>query len=193
MAKSIKLKNDLYIDGSNIRIPNVNIGRTLNGMLVNWGTTAASFTNQLNELKQFCINNCQVGMTIINCSFNGAHYIALLEKASDSYMSFVLFNYSQFTHYKYYNGTWAEITLNDVYVNRGYLGYNPNINNLRAASGIYGLYSCSQAPNGAIGTLEVIVYSGDWVVQRFTDIENHKMWERYFTYGTTWSSWIQRW
>ena len=90
-------------------------------------------------------------------------------------------------------GRYLLSTVLESKVNQSYLGNNPDINSLKDTSGIYGIYNCSQAPNTGIGTLEVIVYTHDWLIQRFTDIQNQHMWERYFTYGTTWSSWVQRW
>ena len=75
-----------------------------------------------------------------------------------------------------------------------YLGNNPDINSLKGQSGIYGLYNCSQAPNGAIAVLEVLVYTPDWLIQRFTTIgATPNMWERAYHSGTTWGEWIQRW
>ena len=74
-----------------------------------------------------------------------------------------------------------------------YLGNNPDINSMKSQSGVYGLYNCSQAPNTAIGVLEVLVYTGDWVVQRFTDVHAGSMWQRRFYSGTTWSDWQQKW
>lgn len=75
-----------------------------------------------------------------------------------------------------------------------YLGQNPDINGKRFTAGIYGLYGCTQAPNTGIAVLEVIFYTPDWVIQRFTTIETTpRMWERSFTSGTTWNNWVQRW
>ena len=79
------------------------------------------------------------------------------------------------------------------YVATRYLGENPDIDKLKYANGVYGIYGCTKAPSTGIGVLEVLVYSGDWVLQRFTDIGNGSMWQRTFTSGTTWSDWIQRW
>lgn len=79
------------------------------------------------------------------------------------------------------------------YVHTKYLGQNPDINLLHYESGIYGLYDCSQAPTLGIGVLEVLVYTGDWCVQRFTVVETGYMWQRVFTYGTTWGGWVQKW
>lgn len=86
------------------------------------------------------------------------------------------------------------VALNDEKVEQLYLGNNPDINSLRETSGIYGLYNCSQAPSLDIGTLEVIRYTDDWVLQRFTGINNNiwNTWERIYYMGTTWSNWVQK-
>lgn len=74
-----------------------------------------------------------------------------------------------------------------------YLGNNPNINELKK-SGVYYIYNCTQAPNLDIAVLEVLAYSQDWVLQRFTQISTSShLFERTFHSGTTWSSWVQRW
>ena len=73
-------------------------------------------------------------------------------------------------------------------------GRDPDINSRGIKSGAYGIYSSSKAPNTSIGILEVMAYSPDWILQRFTSIsaEPH-MWERCYYSGTTWGAWIQRW
>ena len=73
-----------------------------------------------------------------------------------------------------------------------YLGENPDINTLKT-SGKYGLYMCSQTPKTSIGVLEVLAYTGDWVVQRFTEVVTGSMWQREFIQGTTWTEWSQKW
>ena len=78
-------------------------------------------------------------------------------------------------------------------VEQVYLGQNPDIDSMRYRSGVYGIYNCSQAPDTAIGALEVLVYSNDWVVQRFTKIPTGEMWQRQFESGTTWTPWTKKW
>ena len=81
-------------------------------------------------------------------------------------------------------------------VETAYLGSNPDIDLYHARSGIYGIYNCAKAPNTGIGVLEVLYYSYDWTIQRFTNIGETNvmhMWERCFHSGTTWTAWIQRW
>lgn len=56
-----------------------------------------------------------------------------------------------------------------------------------------GIYASTNAPNGQIGVLEVLQYSSDWVLQRFTSAETGEMWTRRFHNGTTWSGWTKRW
>lgn len=82
----------------------------------------------------------------------------------------------------------------DKKVEMEYLGQNPDINSKRFTAGIYGLYGCTQAPDTEIAVLEVIFYTPDWVIQRFTTVEaTPRMWERSFTSGTTWNNWVRRW
>ena len=69
-----------------------------------------------------------------------------------------------------------------------------DLNNYWNRSGIYGIYQGVNAPTRNIAVLEVYVYNAlGWALQRFTDIQTGAMYERRFTVGTTWSSWVQRW
>ena len=77
-----------------------------------------------------------------------------------------------------------------------YLGENPDIDLYHNGPGVYGIYNCSKAPVQNIGVLEVLYYSYDWTVQRFTMIDyggTMHMWERCFYSGMTWGPWTQRW
>lgn len=48
----------------------------------------------------------------------------------------------------------------------------------------------ANTPESVIGCLEVIVYSADWILQRFTKISSTPVvWERSFYGGTTWGEW----
>lgn len=82
------------------------------------------------------------------------------------------------------------------YVKTGYLGENPDIDLYHAEPGMYGLYNCSKAPVNGIGVLEVVFYTWDWTIQRFSVMDyggGVHMWERCFYGGTAWSPWTQRW
>jgi hypothetical protein len=82
------------------------------------------------------------------------------------------------------------------YVETAYLGSNPDIDSYHAKPGIYGIYNCSKTPINSIGVLEVLYYSWDWTIQRFSSIDyggSTHMWERSFYSGTTWTAWTQRW
>lgn len=77
-----------------------------------------------------------------------------------------------------------------------YLGENPDIDLYHNGPGVYGIYNCSKAPVTNIGVLEVLYYSYDWTIQRFTMIDYGgamHMWERCFYSGITWGPWTQRW
>ena len=79
-----------------------------------------------------------------------------------------------------------------------YLGTDPDINSLHHVhdAGVYGVYHCSQAPDINIGVLEIIPYSSDWCMQRFTVIYTLDMaheWVRFWYGGNTWTEWDQKW
>ena len=79
-----------------------------------------------------------------------------------------------------------------------YLGADPDINLLHSEkdAGVYGIYECSQAPTQDIGVLEILPYSGDWCMQRFTiihDITVAHQYVRFWHSGNTWSEWDQKW
>lgn len=55
--------------------------------------------------------------------------------------------------------------------------------------GVYGGYRWINAPVVTIAVLEVLPYSRDWILQRFTNISNNETWTRTFVNGDTWTSW----
>ena len=72
-----------------------------------------------------------------------------------------------------------------------YLGSGVDLNTIKTA-GMYGVYQAVNAPSTGISTLEVIVYSADWILQRFTVISNPLVvYVRTFYNGTTWSGWTK--
>ena len=51
-------------------------------------------------------------------------------------------------------------------------------------------YKWDNAPSSGISILEVLSYSGDWVLQRFTHINpTPQTWVRTYHEGTTWGEW----
>lgn len=64
-----------------------------------------------------------------------------------------------------------------------------DLNNLKEAGTYFGYTGMTNAAANAISVIEVIPYSGDWVLQRQTLIEDGKMFYRCFRLGTTWSQW----
>ena len=79
-----------------------------------------------------------------------------------------------------------------------YLGSDPDINSLHTLkdAGCFGIYNCSQAPTTAIGILEILPYSDDWCMQRFTQINALSVaheWVRFWYNGNTWTEWDQKW
>ena len=74
----------------------------------------------------------------------------------------------------------------------GFLGQNPDINSLHnwRDAGVYGIYQCSQAPSPAIGILEILPYTTDWCVQRYTSIDaTSATYQRCWYGGNKWSEW----
>lgn len=78
-----------------------------------------------------------------------------------------------------------------------YLGYHPqqtgvDLNDIKGI-GQYALYgNNANSPFTGIYVLEVIVYSGDWILQRITDIsQSPRCYVRCFYSGTTWGDWKQ--
>lgn len=94
------------------------------------------------------------------------------------------------TYYQRDEKTGKLVKLLDKVVETAYLGQNPDIDALHYKSGVYGIYGCTKAPSMEIGTLEVLVYSIDWVIQRFSNPYG-SVWQREFTAGTTWGKWKQ--
>lgn len=55
--------------------------------------------------------------------------------------------------------------------------------------GMYGVYNSTNAPTSDIATLEVVMYSPDWIVQRFTVVGSGTVYIRSWFSATTWSAW----
>ena len=67
---------------------------------------------------------------------------------------------------------------------------NKDLNTIKTAGFYYGYTGMTNAPVQAIAVLEVLVYSPDWIVQRFTVINNGgRKYERHYYDGKTWSNW----
>lgn len=87
------------------------------------------------------------------------------------------------------NGTWK--SWNEIFLNC-YVG-KVNLNDY-TYPGIFGVYEATNAPTSDIAVLEVLKYSADWIVQRFTVIHNNlynRTYERCWYNGNTWSAWQQ--
>lgn len=66
---------------------------------------------------------------------------------------------------------------------------NKDFNTLKNPGFYFGYTGMTNAAFNEIGVLEVIPYSNDWVLQRHTRLTDGKMFMRYLSNGTTWSSW----
>ena len=77
------------------------------------------------------------------------------------------------------------------------IGESANLNNVPKTTGVYfGFEASANAPGGygGIYVLEVLVYSQDWLVQRFTAIGGDGTTSthvRSFNNATAWSAWAQ--
>lgn len=68
---------------------------------------------------------------------------------------------------------------------------NKDLNTLKTQGWYYGYTGMTNAPVQTIGVMEVLVYSQDWIVQRFTVIGATPVtYERHYHTGTTWGSWF---
>lgn len=71
---------------------------------------------------------------------------------------------------------------------------NTDLNTIKTQGVYYGYTGMTNAPQQSIATMEVIRYSGDWLIQRFTcpygDGTSAK-WERTYYGGSSWSSWYR--
>lgn len=132
------------------------------------------------------------GTYLFDCMIASEKASALVQKYTNTFFSIIFLSYRYVVIMRTWGGTeMPDIPLMELSVERNYLGENPDINSLHYRAGVYGMYNCSQAPNTAIGVLEVLPYSGDWCAQRFTDFDagQQRIWERSFLSGTTWTSW----
>lgn len=86
-----------------------------------------------------------------------------------SHGTFSSLEYSKLTGFKYL----GIVDLNDI-----------------KTPGMYGVYQSTNAPERNIATLEVVMYSPDWIVQRFTSVETATTYLRRWYGGTTWGNWF---
>lgn len=114
MAKSVKFTNDTYLDGSNVRIPRIAHEQNLQGLFRFFSTSASGWDNQVKELEDYIDSQCIYGAYFINCNMNGAHVIALVERASDQYASFILFSYTYLQWYRKTQGVWHNSSPNII-------------------------------------------------------------------------------
>ena len=106
MAKSINLKNDIYIDSDSI----VDRRIKLKDKLLHGYTGSNKYYSSLADFKnQLITAEYLLGVYLVDLNINGTIYTAIVQKASNSYLSFVLFGYSHRIHeYKYNNGSWTD-------------------------------------------------------------------------------------
>ena len=66
---------------------------------------------------------------------------------------------------------------------------NTDLNTIKTAGWYYGYTGMTNAPAQTIAVMEVLVYSADWVVQRFI-VVNGDEYIRYWHSATTWTNWM---
>lgn len=201
MSKSIKLKNDTYIDSLGVIHKPINGTERINlrEALSNWGcgTTINDYEGDLNNLIRagYYTTNSKT----LNCPSIESYYILVLTKNVTFYVLQIAIPRTKDSNSIWIRkkdgadnwSGWSNLYTNRAeYVGYKYLGQNPDIDTVdyRRPAGMYGLYGCTKAPSTDIGVLEVKSYSNDWCVQVFSSCYG-KTWYRTFTSGTTWSSW----
>lgn len=63
-----------------------------------------------------------------------------------------------------------------------------DVNTLKTP-GMFGVYNATNAPEQDVATVEVVMYSTDWIVQRFTSVKNRSAYLRSW-YDDSWTSWV---
>lgn len=131
MAKSIKLKNNTYIDSKGVSYKRTDLETTidniknsipikisqlsndtgyirLNNLPVAYAfNTGTSGSAGLDEFKNHIVNNAPQGFSWWYIGINGAVSCALVQKANNSYLSFLHFSYAvTLVQYRYVAGTW---------------------------------------------------------------------------------------
>lgn len=66
---------------------------------------------------------------------------------------------------------------------------NTDLNTIKTAGWYYGYTGMTNAPAQSIAVMEVLVYSQDWIVQRFI-VVNGTEYIRYWHSATTWTDWM---
>jgi len=206
MAKSIKLKNNNYWDSSGIIHKPIDTNNNekvnLRTALGNWGasTVLNDYTGDLNNLytSGWYVCNSNTAHTpysacwyIIVLTKNKDYYgvqIAIHRDTMDSYGSIYIRKKMGTTNWSGWIKCQPDIPTN--YVIWQYKDRNPDIDlaEYRSHGGQYGIYNCTKAPTMDIGILEVVSYTVDWCVQRFSDCYGN-CWARTFHSGTTWTPW----
>ena len=113
MSKSVKLKNDVYLDTSSIVHNKKNMSEMMedvNNVLVKI-KTLKSFTD-INELQDYVLT-LQPNWTtyIFHVSLSGSGVTAIVSKTSDLYSAMLVFGYGQMTLYSLINGVWSSRSL----------------------------------------------------------------------------------
>lgn len=136
MPKSIKPKDNTYIDSKGVSYKRTDLETTIDNIKASIPTKTSQLTNNsgyvatsglpiiwsfntttsgsagLEEFKNHIINNAPMGFSWWYIGINGAVSCALVQKANSSYLSFLHFSYAvTLTQYKYLAGTWYTTNL----------------------------------------------------------------------------------
>ena len=117
MSKSIKLKNDIYIDSSGIAYNHTKLDDKLYAINEQfrhgYKGIQEYFSGSVDVFKTKIItDDYPIGCYFLHLNFNGSVSCAIVEKANNNYLSFILFSYGIVAkQYRYLAGTWYENNL----------------------------------------------------------------------------------
>lgn len=123
MSKSIKLKDNTYIDSSGVVYGTTKLNEKIQSLTSDISTlNNKSRYGYYGEMKSYSsvsdfksdiiTSNYMAGCYFVTLNFNGSISCALVQKANNSYLSFIHFSYGIIAkQYRYLNGTWYETSL----------------------------------------------------------------------------------
>lgn len=113
MSKSVKLKNDVYLDTSSIVHNKKNMSEIMNDMENSPLKSKALLSFESIEKLQDYVLTLQPHWTtyIFHVSINGKGRTVIVSKTTDLYSAMLLFGYGQMTFYSLINGVWSSRSL----------------------------------------------------------------------------------
>ena len=113
MSKSVKLKNDVYLDTSSIVHNKKNMSEIMNDMESSSlkSKTLLGFES-IDKLQEYVVSLKPNWTTyIFHVSINGNGRTVIVSKTSDLYSAMLVFGYGQMTLYSLINGVWSSRSL----------------------------------------------------------------------------------